>query len=168
MKIRSKCLRVISIVLCAALLCTALSSLSAGAAVNGKPSVIQAEFKDIPSSIYWAVVTITTVGYGDIAPVTHTGRFVSILVMLLGYSIIAVPTGIVAGETIEEYKQQRQHHRRNRNHRRPEADNYATTAKINTSGPAYTDDGETPPLSSSTRKSWDDDPGARITPEDLL
>ena len=48
MKIRSKCLRVISIVLCAALLCTALSSLSAGAAVNGKPSVIQAEFKDIP------------------------------------------------------------------------------------------------------------------------
>ena len=139
-----------------------------GATMYGIEGGVNPAISSIPEGIYWAVVTITTVGYGDIAPVTHTGRFVSILVMLLGYSIIAVPTGIVAGETIEEYKQQRQHHRRNRNHRRPEADNYATTAESNTSGPAYTDDGETPPLSSSTRKSWDDDPGARITPEDLL
>lgn len=58
----------------------------------------------IPTCIYWAVVTITTVGYGDITPVTPMGQFISMLVMLLGYSIIAVPTGIVVGETINEHK----------------------------------------------------------------
>ena len=61
-------------------------------------------FENILSGIYWAVVTITTVGYGDIAPVTAGGRFLSVLVMLLGYSIIAVPTGIVAGEVFYEYR----------------------------------------------------------------
>ncbi len=61
-------------------------------------------FDSILTGIYWAVVTITTVGYGDVAPVTGGGRFLAVLVMLLGYSIIAVPTGIVAGETIREYK----------------------------------------------------------------
>lgn len=61
-------------------------------------------FKSIPTGIYWAVVTITTVGYGDVVPVTSAGRFLSVLVMLLGYSIIAVPTGIVAGETINGYR----------------------------------------------------------------
>lgn len=64
-------------------------------------------FKSIPTGIYWAVVTITTVGYGDLAPMTSPGRFLSVLVMLLGYSIIAVPTGIVAGETIKEHKRPR-------------------------------------------------------------
>ena len=61
-------------------------------------------FNNILSGVYWAVVTITTVGYGDIAPVTAGGRFLSVLVMLLGYSIIAVPTGIVAGEVAAERK----------------------------------------------------------------
>lgn len=61
-------------------------------------------FDNALSGIYWAVVTMTTVGYGDMAPVTPVGRFLSVLVMLLGYSIIAVPTGIVAGETIMEHK----------------------------------------------------------------
>lgn len=65
---------------------------------NGK----NPEMKSIPTAIYWAVVTITTVGYGDITPVTPMGQFISTLVMLLGYSIIAVPTGIVVGETIKE------------------------------------------------------------------
>lgn len=60
--------------------------------------------KSIPTAIYWAVVTITTVGYGDITPVTPMGQFISTLVMLLGYSIIAVPTGIVVGETVREYR----------------------------------------------------------------
>lgn len=60
-------------------------------------------FKSIPTGIYWAVVTITTVGYGDLVPLTTPGRFLSVIVMLLGYSVIAVPTGIVAGETIKEY-----------------------------------------------------------------
>ena len=53
-------------------------------------------FNNIPNSIYWAVVTLTTVGYGDITPVTPLGRFLSACVMLLGYTIIAVPTGIVS------------------------------------------------------------------------
>jgi voltage-gated potassium channel len=55
-------------------------------------------FTSIPDSIYWAVVTITTVGYGDIAPVTSLGKFLSVLIMLSGYSIIAVPTGIITSE----------------------------------------------------------------------
>jgi voltage-gated potassium channel len=59
-------------------------------------------FKDIPTSIYWAVVTLTTVGYGDITPVTDFGRFLSAIVMLLGYTIIAVPTGIVSASIIDE------------------------------------------------------------------
>lgn len=60
------------------------------------------EFRDIPTSIYWAVVTMTTVGYGDIAPVTNTGRFLSAIVMLLGYTIMAVPTGIVSAQFIHD------------------------------------------------------------------
>lgn len=59
-------------------------------------------FTDIPNSIYWAIVTLTTVGYGDITPVTSTGRFLSALVMLLGYTVIAVPTGIVSASMISE------------------------------------------------------------------
>jgi len=55
-------------------------------------------FTSIPQSIYWAIVTITTVGYGDISPVTPLGKFVASLIMLLGYGIIAVPTGIVSTE----------------------------------------------------------------------
>jgi voltage-gated potassium channel len=55
-------------------------------------------FTNIPVSIYWAVITLTTVGYGDIVPVTALGKFVSAFIMLLGYSIIAIPTGIVSVE----------------------------------------------------------------------
>lgn len=55
-------------------------------------------FESIPQSIYWAVVTVTTVGYGDVSPTTPLGKFFSILLMLAGYSIIAVPTGIVTAE----------------------------------------------------------------------
>ncbi len=55
-------------------------------------------FESIPQSIYWAIVTLTTVGYGDIAPQTSLGRFISALVMILGYALIAVPTGIVSVE----------------------------------------------------------------------
>ncbi|WP_297975802.1 ion transporter [uncultured Bacteroides sp.] len=54
------------------------------------------QFCDIPNSIYWACVTLTTVGYGDITPVTGLGKFLSGCVMLIGYTIIAVPTGIVS------------------------------------------------------------------------
>ncbi len=55
-------------------------------------------FSSIPESIYWAIVTITTVGYGDISPVTAVGKFVASIIMLMGYGIIAVPTGIVTTE----------------------------------------------------------------------
>jgi voltage-gated potassium channel len=55
-------------------------------------------FTSIPTSIYWAVVTMTTVGYGDIVPQTPFGQLLATLVMLLGYGIIAVPTGIVTAE----------------------------------------------------------------------
>ena len=54
------------------------------------------QFTNIPKSIYWAIVTMTTVGYGDVTPVTGLGRFLSSLVMLLGYTLMAVPTGIVS------------------------------------------------------------------------
>ncbi|HEX2248695.1 MAG TPA: potassium channel family protein, partial [Gemmatimonadales bacterium] len=55
-------------------------------------------FTTIPRSMYWAVVTLTTVGYGDIAPKTGLGQALAALVMILGYGIIAVPTGIVTAE----------------------------------------------------------------------
>ena len=55
-------------------------------------------FTSIPQSIYWAIVTITTVGYGDIAPATVLGKILASIAMLTGYSIIAVPTGIISVE----------------------------------------------------------------------
>lgn len=55
-------------------------------------------FKDIPTSIYWAIVTLTTVGYGDVSPHTSLGQFFASIVMIMGYGIIAVPTGIVTVE----------------------------------------------------------------------
>lgn len=55
-------------------------------------------FTSIPKSIYWAIVTLTTVGYGDIAPKTNTGQVFAAMIMLLGYGIIAVPAGIVTAE----------------------------------------------------------------------
>jgi len=56
------------------------------------------KFDSIPRSIYWAIVTITTVGYGDISPGTPLGQFLAAIVMISGYAIIAVPTGIVTAE----------------------------------------------------------------------
>lgn len=65
-------------------------------------------FTSIPKSIYWAIVTITTVGYGDIIPQTDLGKALAALTMLLGYSILAVPTGIITAELSEEMKAHRQ------------------------------------------------------------
>ncbi len=59
------------------------------------------QFTSIGASIYWAVVTLSTVGYGDVAHVTDAGRFLSALVMLLGYTIVAVPTGIISATVID-------------------------------------------------------------------
>ncbi|WP_197528577.1 ion transporter [Aeoliella mucimassa] len=63
-------------------------------------------FDNIPVSIYWAIVTMTTVGYGDIAPVTPQGKAVASLVMLLGYAIIIVPTGLFSAEVMSQKSQQ--------------------------------------------------------------
>lgn len=59
-------------------------------------------FDTIPRSIYWAIVTLTTVGYGDISPQTPLGQFIASMIMILGYAVIAIPTGIVTGELIKE------------------------------------------------------------------
>lgn len=58
----------------------------------------EAGFTSIATSMYWAVVTLTTVGYGDIAPASTFGRFMASLLMIMGYAIIAVPTGIITSE----------------------------------------------------------------------
>ena len=63
-------------------------------------------FTSIPVSIYWAVVTITTVGYGDITPHTVVGQTISVLAMITGYAIIAVPTGIIGSELFSEVQRQ--------------------------------------------------------------
>ncbi|WP_338730855.1 ion transporter [Mangrovimonas cancribranchiae] len=55
-------------------------------------------FTNIPKSVYWCIVTLTTVGFGDIAPVTPLGQFIAACIMIMGYGIIAVPTGIVSAE----------------------------------------------------------------------
>ena len=55
-------------------------------------------FTSIPTSIYWTIVTLTTVGYGDISPITPLGQFIASIVMIMGYGVIAVPTGIVTAE----------------------------------------------------------------------
>ncbi|SHK44163.1 ion transporter [Halomonas caseinilytica] len=67
----------------------------------------EAGFTSIPASIYWAAVTLTTVGYGDIAPVTPLGQSISVMMMLIGYSIIAVPTGVFSAEVIRSIRADR-------------------------------------------------------------
>ncbi len=61
-------------------------------------------FKSIPVSVYWCIVTLTTVGFGDIAPVTPLGQFLAAVIMITGYGIIAVPTGIVSAEYTKNTK----------------------------------------------------------------
>jgi voltage-gated potassium channel len=59
-------------------------------------------FKSIPVSVYWCIVTLTTVGFGDIAPVTPAGQFLATIIMILGYGVIAVPTGIVSAQYVRK------------------------------------------------------------------
>lgn len=67
----------------------------------------EAGFSSIPKSVYWAIVTLTTVGYGDIAPQTPLGQGIAAFIMIMGYGIIAVPTGIYSAELIKTYKPER-------------------------------------------------------------
>jgi len=64
-------------------------------------------FDSIPQSIYWAIVTITTVGYGDVAPQTPFGQFIAAIAMICGYAIIAVPTGIIGAELMQQVQDQK-------------------------------------------------------------
>lgn len=67
-------------------------------------------FDNIPNCIYWAIVTITTVGYGDISPITPLGKLIASVIMFLGYSIIAVPTGIVTNEMVQAVRRKDEKH----------------------------------------------------------
>jgi voltage-gated potassium channel len=64
-------------------------------------------FNSIPVSIYWTIVTLTTVGYGDISPQTGLGQVIATLIMIIGYGIIAVPTGIVSAQYVATKKSDR-------------------------------------------------------------
>ena len=64
--------------------------------IEGPSGNATSGFENIPNSIYWAIVTLTTVGYGTVVPATAIGKFFASIIMLFGYGIIAVPTGIVA------------------------------------------------------------------------
>ncbi len=65
-------------------------------------------FTSIPIGIYWAIVTLTTVGYGDITPITDLGKFISGIVMINGYAIIAVPTGIISAEIVQSSRKKKE------------------------------------------------------------
>lgn len=65
---------------------------------------VNEKFDSIPRSIYWAIITVTTVGYGDISPVTTAGQFVAAFTMLIGYAVLAVPTGIMTSTMLQMSK----------------------------------------------------------------
>ena len=58
------------------------------------------QFTSVPQAMYWAIVTMTTVGYGDIVPTTHLGKLLSALLIMVGYSLIIVPSGFVSAELV--------------------------------------------------------------------
>lgn len=67
----------------------------------------EAGFTSIPKAIYWGIVTLTTVGYGDITPTTPLGQFISVMIMLTGYSVIALPVGVFSTEVIRSLRNER-------------------------------------------------------------
>lgn len=75
-----------------------LTSIVLGSMIYAIENEINPAFSSIPESIYWAIVTLSTVGYGDIAPVTTAGKVIASVIMIIGYAIIAVPTGIITAE----------------------------------------------------------------------
>lgn len=74
---------------------------------EAEPGLPDTQFTSIPQSIYWAIVTMTTVGYGDIVPRTTLGKILSALLILVGYSLIIVPTGFVSAEAVESRRRRK-------------------------------------------------------------
>ncbi len=71
-------------------------------------------FNSIPHSVYWTIVTLTTVGYGDISPQTGLGQFIATIIMIVGYGVIAVPTGIVSAEYVAEHSRKKDKKKKDR------------------------------------------------------
>ena len=71
-------------------------------------------FENIAESIYWAIITLTTVGYGNIVPVTVAGKILAAFIMILGYAVIAVPTGIVSSEFTKNKKERKAKEKRDK------------------------------------------------------
>ncbi len=84
-----------------------LTSIILGAIMYSIEGSLNPTISSIPKGIYWAIETLTTVGYGDITPVTDIGQIVSVIIMILGYSVIAVPTGIIGAEMISTTKKEK-------------------------------------------------------------
>lgn len=80
------------------------SSIMVGAVDSYGEPVSTSQFDSIPDGIYWAIVTMTTVGFGDIVPITFGGKVLSAILILVGYSLIIVPTGFVSAEVIDARK----------------------------------------------------------------
>lgn len=146
-----------------------LAAVVLGAVMYGIEGDKNPAMNSIPKGVYWAVVTITTVGYGDISPVTPLGQWVSMVVMLLGYSIIAVPTGIVAGETIDEHKRQRSK-KRKRRHMTELIGQEGNGSPRGEEDDDDDDDDDAPEPESRPRqvRPREEDPGARAKAEDLM
>jgi voltage-gated potassium channel len=83
-----------------------LSSVLTGVIIIGSLMYVvegdEGGFTSIPASVYWAIVTLTTVGFGDITPVTPLGRFLASMIMIMGWGTLAVPTGIVTVEMAQQ------------------------------------------------------------------
>ena len=71
-------------------------------------------FNNIGQSIYWSIITLTTVGYGNIVPTTALGKMLAAFIMILGYAVIAVPTGIVSSEFTKNKKERRAKEKRDK------------------------------------------------------
>ena len=71
-------------------------------------------FNNIAESIYWAIITLTTVGYGNIVPITALGKMLAAFIMILGYAVIAVPTGIVSSEFTKNKKERKAKEKRDK------------------------------------------------------
>lgn len=92
---------------------TALIMFNAEPHIN--PQTGEITFHSFFDALYWATVTLTTVGYGDLCPVTNIGRVVSMLSSLFGVAIIALPSGVITASYLEELREYRKHRQRNKN-----------------------------------------------------